>query len=52
VNGLTKLRKTGEHTFRRVRKDGELGETVTFEMGSDGRASALVWYVNRRVRIK
>jgi CubicO group peptidase (beta-lactamase class C family) len=52
VNGLTKLRKTGEHTFRRVRKDGELGETVTFEVGSDGRATALVWYVNRRTRIR
>ena len=52
VAGLTKLRKTGEHTFRRVRKDGELGETVTFEMGSDGRASALVWFANRRTRIK
>ena len=51
VNGLTKLRKTGEHTFRRVRKDGELGETVTFEMGPDGKATALTWYVNRRVRI-
>lgn len=52
VNALTKLKKTGEHTFRRVRRDGELGEEVKFEMGSDGKATAIVWNVNRRSRIK
>lgn len=40
------LRKTGEHTFRRVRKDGELGETVVFEMGADGRAKSIRWHSN------
>ncbi len=52
VSGLTKLRKTGDHTFRRVRRDGELAETIVFEMGGDGKATALVWGVNRRTRIK
>lgn len=47
-----KLRKTGEHTFRRVRKDEALGEEIVFEMGPDGRAARLEWHSNlyRRVR--
>ena len=52
LNELTKLRKTGEHTFRRVRKDGELGEEVKFEMGPDGKATALLWFSNRRSRTR
>ena len=52
LNELTKLRKTGEHTFRRVRKDGELGEEVKFEMGPDGKATALLWFSNRRARLR
>lgn len=52
LNGLTKLRKTGEHTFRRVRKNGDLGETVVFEMGADGKATGLRWGENRRSRIR
>lgn len=39
---LERLRKTGEHTFRRVRSDGSLGETYRFEMGANGKASR-VW---------
>jgi len=52
VRGLTKLRKVGEHTFRRVRRDDTLGETIAFEMGPDGRPTRLVWHSNhyRRVR--
>lgn len=46
MRGLTKLRKTGEHTFRRVRKDEALGEPVVFEMGSDGRATRILWHSN------
>jgi len=52
VNSMTRLRKTGEHTFRRVRKDGELGEAVIFEMGSDGRATGYRWHGNRSPRIR
>lgn len=33
--GLTKLKKTGEHRFRRVRDDGELGEEWVFELEND-----------------
>ncbi|HUQ79684.1 MAG TPA: serine hydrolase domain-containing protein, partial [Gemmatimonadaceae bacterium] len=47
---LTKWRKTGEHTFRRVRPDGELGETMRFELGADGKASAYWLFSNRYVR--
>jgi len=39
VGEMDKLRKVGEHTFRRVRKDGELAETFTFEVGPTGRAT-------------
>lgn len=49
---LTKFKKVGEHTFRRVRKDEALGEAIVFELGADGRASRLIWHSNqfRRVR--
>lgn len=46
MNALTKLRKVGEHTFRRVRKDGALGEPIVFEMGPDGRALRYVQHSN------
>jgi len=36
---IEKYRKVGEHTFRRLRKDGSLGETLRFEIGSDGKAT-------------
>ena len=52
VGNLTKLRKTGEHTFRRVRRDNELGETVTFEMGPDGKAVRYIQHGNRSPRIR
>ena len=32
---LTKLKKTGDHRFRRVRDDGELGEKFVFELEND-----------------
>jgi CubicO group peptidase (beta-lactamase class C family) len=52
VAGITKLRKTGDHTFRRVRRDGDLAEVWTFELGPDGRADRLRinYNVSRRVR--
>jgi CubicO group peptidase (beta-lactamase class C family) len=52
LNDLTKLRKTGEHTFRRIRKNGDLGETVTFEMGPDGKPLAYRQHGNRYPRVK
>lgn len=52
MRALTKWKKVAEHTFRRVRKDEALGETIVFDLGADGRASRLIWHSNqfRRVR--
>ncbi|HWO01787.1 MAG TPA: serine hydrolase domain-containing protein [Blastocatellia bacterium] len=52
IKELTKLKKVGEHSFRRVRKDEALGETIVFEMGADGKATRLIWNSNhfRRTR--
>jgi CubicO group peptidase (beta-lactamase class C family) len=49
---MDKLRKTGEHTFRRVRKDDTLGETVVFEMGPDGRATKYWQHSNPSPRLR
>jgi CubicO group peptidase (beta-lactamase class C family) len=48
---MDKLRKVGEHTFRRVRKDDTLGETVRFEIGPDGRATRYWQHSNPYERI-
>ena len=52
IRGLTKLRKVGEHRFRRIRRDDTLGEEILFEMGGDGKPTRMVWHSNnyRRVR--
>jgi len=46
MDALAKLRKVGEHTFRRVRDDGTLAEPIVFEMGPDGRALRYVQHSN------
>ena len=51
VKDLVKLRKTGEHTFQRIREDETLGETVVFEMGPDGRAARFTQHSNLHERI-
>lgn len=43
---LMKLRKAGAHTFRRIRKDGALGEPIVFEMGQDGKALRFIQHSN------
>ena len=52
VKDLERFRKTGEHRFRRIRKDESLGEEVVFEMGADGRPVRFVRHSNvlRRMR--
>jgi CubicO group peptidase (beta-lactamase class C family) len=50
MRSLAKWRKAGEHTFRRVRADGEPGETMRFEMGPDGSAVAYWVFSNRYAR--
>ncbi|MFZ2053833.1 MAG: serine hydrolase domain-containing protein [Candidatus Aminicenantales bacterium] len=52
LKSITKLKKTGKHTFRRIRDDEELGEEIVFEMGPDGRAARLKWYSNYYPRVR
>ncbi|MGQ0538936.1 MAG: serine hydrolase [Gemmatimonadaceae bacterium] len=52
LQSLTKLRKTGEHTFRRVRRDEALGEEIVFELGEDGKPLRFRWHQNIYARIK
>lgn len=52
MRALERLRKTGDHTFRRVRKDGTLAETYTFEMGADGKATKLWVHSNPYPRMR
>lgn len=51
ARGITKYRKVGEHTFRRIRPDGELAEAVTFDLGTDGKAIRLRTNFNFMPRI-
>jgi CubicO group peptidase (beta-lactamase class C family) len=52
VGNLEKLKKTGPHIFRRVRKDETLGEEVVFEMGPDGRPLRLRRHSNVSPRLR
>ena len=49
LRALTKLKHVGEHTFQRIRDDGELGEEFTFEIGDDGKPVRL-WRNNQYQR--
>ena len=46
VRGLMKLKKVGEHTFRRIRKDEALGEPIVFQVAPGGQASQFTWNSN------
>jgi CubicO group peptidase (beta-lactamase class C family) len=52
VRALTRLEHVDGHTFRRVRDDDHPGEPVSFEMGPDGRATALLRFENRYPRVR
>jgi CubicO group peptidase (beta-lactamase class C family) len=52
VKEMTKLKKTGEHRFRRIRKDETLGEEIVFEMGPDGRPTRLLRHSNHYPRVR
>jgi CubicO group peptidase (beta-lactamase class C family) len=52
MQAMTKLRKTGEHTFRRVRPDEALGEEIVFEMGADGRPTRFLRHNNSYARVR
>ena len=49
---LVKFKKTGEHTFRRIRKDESLGEEVVFEMAPDGRPTRFKHHSNYAPRVR
>jgi CubicO group peptidase (beta-lactamase class C family) len=51
MKSLERWRKTGEHTFRRVRDDGTLGEEMRFELGPYGRAARLWLHSNPSPRM-
>jgi CubicO group peptidase (beta-lactamase class C family) len=46
VRNLVKLKKVGEHRFRRIRKDEALGEEIVFEMGADGKPTRFRMHSN------
>jgi hypothetical protein len=51
VRSITKYRTVGEHTFREIRKDGALGERMTFDLDDDGRPiRARTNYIMKRLR--
>lgn len=52
MKDLDRLRKTGDHTFRRVRSDGTLGEEIRFDIGPDGRATRMWQHSNPYPRMK
>jgi hypothetical protein len=50
---LTRLKKTAEHTFRRIREDDdELGEAFTFDVAGDGVARRYKQHSNWSVRVR
>ncbi len=52
IQAVTKYRKVGDHTFKRVRRDEALAEAMVFEMGPDGRATRLRTNYNVMPRIR
>lgn len=52
LRSLTKLKKTGEHVFRRVRRDEALGEELAFEMGADGKPTRFRWHQNFYAKVR
>jgi CubicO group peptidase (beta-lactamase class C family) len=52
VKNLTRLKKVGEHRFRRVRSDESLGEEIVFEVGRDGKATRFTRHNNYYPRVK
>lgn len=52
LRAIAKYRKVGEHTFRRIRDDGALGEAITFKLGPDGKATEVWQNSNRSPRIR
>jgi CubicO group peptidase (beta-lactamase class C family) len=52
VRALTRLEHVEGHTFRRIRENDAPGEPIRFDVGPDGRATALIRFENRYPRIR
>ena len=52
MKDLIKLKKTGELTFRRIRKDDTLGEEIVFVLGPDGKATRFTRHSNYSTRVE
>ncbi len=52
MKDLAKLRHVDNDTFRRIRKDGALGETIVFEAGPDGSIARMVHFSNDYPRLR
>ena len=50
LEALVKLKPAGEHRFRRIRDDGELGEEIRFEVDAAGRSVRLWRHSNASTR--
>ena len=50
LEALVKLKPAGEHRFRRIRDDGELGEEIRFEIDAAGRSVRLWRHSNASTR--
>ena len=51
LRALAKLKRIRDNTFKRVRSNGDLGEAVVFELGSDGRVTRMIHNSNYAVRV-
>ncbi len=52
MRDMEKYRRVGEHKFQRIRKDDSLADTITFEVGADGRATRFWAHSNPYSRMK
>lgn len=51
VKSLTKLKKVGEHRFRRVRKDDNLGDEIVFDVDAGGKPTRFRMHSNYYPRV-
>lgn len=51
-DSLTKIRRIRDNVFRRVRRDGELGENIVFEVDAEGNVTRMVWNSQYSLRIR
>jgi len=52
MKDLIKMKKTGDLTFRRIRKDETLGEEIVFALGPDGKATRFTRHSNYSTRVE